>query len=40
MARPPCAPLLLRSLRADLVLLADRNFGVGLVAAQIARGQG
>jgi hypothetical protein len=31
-----CAPLLLRSLRAGMVLLADRNFGAGFLAAQIA----
>jgi hypothetical protein len=31
-----CAPALLRSLRAGMVLLADRNFGAGLLAAQIA----
>jgi Insertion element 4 transposase N-terminal/Transposase DDE domain len=30
------APRLLRSLRAGMVLLADRNFGAGLLAAQIA----
>jgi Insertion element 4 transposase N-terminal/Transposase DDE domain len=31
-----CAPLLLRSLRAGMILLADRNFGAGFLAAQIA----
>jgi len=31
-----CAPLLLRSLRAGMVLLADRNFGAGFLAAQVA----
>jgi Insertion element 4 transposase N-terminal/Transposase DDE domain len=31
-----CAPTLIRSLRAGMVLLADRNFGAGLLAAQIA----
>lgn len=31
-----CAPLLLPSLRAGMVLLADRNFGAGFLAAQIA----
>jgi hypothetical protein len=30
-----CAPPLLRSLRAGMVLLADRNFGAGFLAAQI-----
>jgi hypothetical protein len=31
-----CAPLLLPSLHAGMVLLADRNFGAGFLAAQIA----
>jgi transposase IS4-like protein/DDE family transposase len=31
-----CAPLLLGSLRAGMLLLADRNFGAGSLAAQIA----
>jgi hypothetical protein len=31
-----CAPALLASLRAGMVLLADRNFGAGFLAAQIA----
>jgi hypothetical protein len=31
-----CAPDLLRSLRAGMLLLADRGFGAGLLAAQIA----
>jgi hypothetical protein len=31
-----CAPLLLPSLRAGMILLADRNFGAGFLAAQIA----
>jgi hypothetical protein len=31
-----CAPLLLGSLRAGMLLLADRNFGAGWLAAQIA----
>jgi Transposase DDE domain/Insertion element 4 transposase N-terminal len=31
-----CAPLLLGSLRAGMLLLADRNFAAGLLAAQIA----
>jgi hypothetical protein len=31
-----CAPALMRGLRAGMVLLADRNFGAGLLAAQIA----
>ena len=31
-----CAPLLLRSLHAGMLLLADRNFGAGFLAAQIA----
>ncbi|HEX4090257.1 MAG TPA: IS4 family transposase [Trebonia sp.] len=31
-----CAPGLLASLRAGMVLLADRNFGAGFLAAQIA----
>ena len=31
-----CAPVLLRSLRAGMILLADRNFGAGFLAAQIA----
>jgi len=31
-----CAPLLLRSLRAGMILLADRNFGAGFLAAQVA----
>jgi hypothetical protein len=30
-----CAPALIGSLRAGMVLLADRNFGAGLLAAQI-----
>jgi hypothetical protein len=34
-----CAPLLLRSLRAGMVLLADRNFGAGFLAAQVAATQ-
>ena len=35
-SEPTCAPLLLRSLRAGMVLLADRNFSAGFLAAQIA----
>ena len=31
-----CAPLLLGSLRAGMILLADRNFAAGFLAAQIA----
>ena len=31
-----CAPALLASLHAGMILLADRNFGAGLLAAQIA----
>lgn len=31
-----CAPRLLRSVHAGMVLLADRNFGAGFLAAQIA----
>jgi hypothetical protein len=31
-----CAPLLLASLRAGMLLLADRNFAAGFLAAQIA----
>jgi hypothetical protein len=31
-----CAPLLLGSLHAGMLLLADRNFGAGFLAAQIA----
>ncbi|MBV9793287.1 MAG: IS4 family transposase [Actinobacteria bacterium] len=31
-----CAPLLLPSLRAGMILLADRNFAAGFLAAQIA----
>jgi hypothetical protein len=31
-----CAPLLLASLRAGMILLADRNFAAGFLAAQIA----
>jgi hypothetical protein len=31
-----CAPQLLASLRAGMILLADRNFGAGFLAAQIA----
>jgi hypothetical protein len=31
-----CAPLLLPSLHAGMILLADRNFAAGLLAAQIA----
>ena len=31
-----CAPLLLPSLRPGMVLLADRNFGAGFLAAQIS----
>jgi hypothetical protein len=31
-----CAPLLLRSLHAGMLLLADRNFAAGFLAAQIA----
>jgi hypothetical protein len=31
-----CAPRLLGSLRAGMILLADRNFGAGFLAAQIA----
>jgi hypothetical protein len=34
-----CAPALLRSLRAGMVLLADRGFGAGFLAAQV-RGTG
>jgi len=34
-----CAPALLRSLRAGMILLADRNFGAGFLAAQV-RGTG
>jgi hypothetical protein len=30
-----CAPALLRSLRAGMILLADRNFGAGFLAAQV-----
>ncbi|HUN34169.1 MAG TPA: IS4 family transposase [Trebonia sp.] len=31
-----CAPVLLRSLHAGMILLADRNFGAGFLAAQVA----